>query len=151
MLNKNNLPLNVLELKETTNMKHLEIVTKGASKNEITELLNSHNIKWEDSTVICLSANIQEIATIFVQVTPAVGALATVIVKWLNVKASRKVKIMENASLGTREVEVTGFSLREVEKIISIKISPTIIFEEPTSSKHAGIIYGDIKTIEKDD
>lgn len=121
-------------------MKHLDVLIDDAGKAELKTLLDAHSVAWHDGKVLRFSATMPDFLNFIIQ-GGVVGAVASVIVKWLSVKQSRKALITWNDQGNMTSVDVSGYSVSDVEKLMSLHDVRAIRFEDnkPSHANNDGI------------
>lgn len=110
-------------------MKHLDVLIDDAGKAELKTLLDAHSVAWHEGKVLRFSATMPDFLNFIIQ-GGVVGAVASVIVKWLSVKQSRKALITWNDQGKMTSIDVSGYSVSDVEKLMSLHDVRAIRFEE---------------------
>lgn len=119
----------VLALKDIKYMYNLDLFILEEDRQELLALLDEQNITWQKNRVIQLTAAVPDIIYVLVQ-GGLIGGLVTVIVKWLDVKKGRIVKIVEKTPSGSREIEITGLSVSEINRILEKTNAQSIVFKD---------------------
>lgn len=100
-----------------TNMKNLDVFIDNDDKAELKALLDAHSVTWHESKVMTFSASAPDVFSFIIQ-TGAVASLAAVVMKWLDVKKGRRVKITRDAQGNITEIDST-LPVRELGIILS--------------------------------
>ncbi|MCW3171253.1 effector-associated constant component EACC1 [Shewanella subflava] len=110
-------------------MKYLDVYIDAAGKAELKNLLDINSVAWHEGKVLRFSAGSPDLLNFIIQ-SGVVGGLTTVIVQWLKAKRNRKVKITKMIDGLPVETDITGYSVSEVERILSLSRASNIHFEE---------------------
>lgn len=121
-------------------MKHLDVLIDDAGKAELKTLLDAHSVAWYEGKALRFSVTMPDFLNFIIQ-GGVVGAVASVIVKWLNVKQSRKALITWNDQGNMTSIDVSGYSVSDVEKLMSLHDVRAIRFEDnkPSHANNDGI------------
>lgn len=110
-------------------MKHLDVLIDDAGKAELKTLLDAHSVAWHEGKVLRFSATMPDFLNFIIQ-GGVVGAVASVIVKWLSVKQSRKALITWNDQGNMISIDVSGYSESDVEKLLNLHDVREVRLEE---------------------
>lgn len=121
-------------------MKYLDVYINDTSKAELKTLLDAHSVAWHEGKVLRFSATMPDFLNFIIQ-GGVVGAVASVIVKWLSVKQSRKALVAWNDQGNMTSIDVSGYSVSDVEKLMSLHDVRAIHLEEnkPSHANNDGI------------
>lgn len=110
-------------------MKYLDVLIDDAGKAELKTLLDAHSVAWHEGKVLRFSTTMPDFLNFIIQ-GGIVGAVVSVIVKWLSVKQSRKARITWNDQGNMISIDVSGYSVSDVEKLMSLHDVRAISLEE---------------------
>ncbi|MFB2670202.1 hypothetical protein ACE02U_15645 [Shewanella xiamenensis] len=110
-------------------MKYLDVLIEDSGKAELKTMLDAHSVTWHETKVLRFSTSMPDLLSFMIQ-GGVVGAIASVIVKWLSVKQTRKAQITWNDQGKMTSIDVSGYSVNEVEKLLNSHDAREIRFEE---------------------